>query len=119
MKNNNKAKAVLYTGIGSNNGGKHSKKRFMEIAKKEFGKACSTRLAEKKCNPCKKLKKLEYEIMDDEFEAIDRGIKYKASKNKSKRRSNLKKKCKKCTKKKVKKCNFEELLEYSGAELNN
>jgi len=30
-----------------------------------------------------------------------------------------KKKCKKCTKKKGKKCNFEELIEYSGAELNN
>jgi hypothetical protein len=117
--NNKNYKVVLYTGVGSNNGGKHSKKRFMEIAKKEFGKACSTKLGEKNCNPCKKLKKLEYEIMDDEFEAMDRGKKYKVSKNKSKRRSNLKKKCKKCTKKKGKKCNFEELLEYSGAELNN
>lgn len=120
MKNNNKAKAVLYTGVGANNGGKHSKKRFMEIAKKEFGKACSKKLSEKKCNPCKKLKEFEFEIMDAEFEAMDKGKKYKISKNKSKRRSNLKKKCKKCTKKNKKnKCKFEELLEYSGAELNN
>ena len=91
----------------------------MEIAKKEFGKACSTRLAEKKCNPCKKLKEFEFEIMDAEFEAMDQGKKYKISKSKRNRRSNLKKKCKKCTKKNVKKCTFEELMEYSGAELNN
>ena len=58
--------------------------------------------------------------MDAEFEAMDQGKQYKVSKSKSKRRSNLKKKCKKCTKKNKKnKCNFEELIEYSGAELMN
>jgi len=45
MNNNNKV--IVYTGVGANNGGKHSKKRFMEIAKKEFAKACSKKLSEK------------------------------------------------------------------------
>ena len=118
MKNNNKEKEVLYTGDGANNSGRHTKKQFMKIAKR-FSKDCRIKKAEKKCNPCKKLKEFEFEIMDAEFEAMDQGKKYKISKSKRTRRSTLKKKCKKCTKKNVKKCNFEELMEYSGAELNN
>jgi len=117
---NNKATnkiIIYYTGIGAKKSGKHTKKEFLKLAKKEFGEACSIWIANEKCKPCKKSKKFEMMAIDEEINALKEGKKYKISKKGKRNLAKLRKKCKKCLKKTKKKCNLKQYLDYSGAEV--
>lgn len=97
---------IYYTGIGAKKSGKHTKAEFMKIME-QYNNDCSIVITEKACKSCLKKNKLEMKAlnMNKYTKKIKKLIKHNS------------KKCKKCKSMKKKKCNFNNYIEYSGAEI--
>jgi hypothetical protein len=107
-------KYIYYTGVGAKPDGKHTVDEFMQIMNKQFKADCSWGLAKKEYHPCAKFAKMRTD------EIINK-VKNPSYKRTKKEEAKFKKYDRMCNKRKSSKknrtCNFNEYIEYSGAEM--
>jgi hypothetical protein len=109
---------ILYTGVGAKHpDGKHTVDEFLEIANKQFKMGCSKYLPEIEHKSCIE----KHKMLDSERKYRMRKnisvLKYRRSKNRTKKLNKLKRKCEKYKKTaKRRNCNVQEYLSYTGAE---
>jgi hypothetical protein len=111
---------IYYTGIGSNQNGKHSVDEFLDIMNKNFNIKCSEYLSDVEYKPCREYKEIDrkmlmYNIKHNKpvFNKNTTNLKT----NKSKKYKKLLNQCMKYKKtQKNRECNLEEYINYVGAE---
>lgn len=102
---------VRYTGIGARKSGNHTKKQYLQVMDKHFKKDCSYHVKSLKCKSCKKLSKIWKTLLKNKTNKMTT-----KTEKKFRKQTDL---CMKCRKKNTKKCNFDEYVEFSGAEPQN
>ena len=98
---------ICYTGVGSSKKKYHKKKAYLKIMDKNFKGECKKYHESFKCKSCKQSSKIFKKLMK---------LKKKSNKA-SKKFARYSKKCMKCKSKRTKKCDFNEYINFSGAEI--
>jgi hypothetical protein len=107
---------IFYTGVGARKSGNHTKKQYLQVMDKHFKKDCSVYTKSLKCKSCEKSIKMSTKEIKKQLKAHFKNKTYKMTTKTEKKIVKQMDLCKKCKNNKTKKCDFDEYIDFSGAE---